>query len=270
MEQVLRNGNAIRLDTRKLISARYKRITKAANREFWDSQSETDHSQYVGSYGRGTAIDASDLDILVSLPKGEYERFDHYRGNGQSRLIQAVKESVQTTYPNTHVHGDGQVVVVKYSDGMRFEILPAFEQTNWDGTEYFIYPDSHMGGNWKATNPKLEQTAMKDKNSSSNGLLYDTCKHVRFIHSQRFSSYKLSGIVVDSFIYSAIGSWRWTDGDSQLSAPGEYEQMLLSEFTRRYTNARHSFQLNAPGSGQVVDASGSLDCLGKVLTRMAK
>ena len=52
----------IDMDTRKKISARYKRITKAVNLSFWNSISETAHSFYVGSYGRGTAIDTSDLD----------------------------------------------------------------------------------------------------------------------------------------------------------------------------------------------------------------
>ena len=86
-----------------------------------------------------------------------------------------MKEFIQGTYPSTDVRGDGQVVVIKFSDGMRFEILPAFKQTGWDGMEFFVYPDSHMGGNWKTTNPKSEQAAMKDKNSSLNGLLYNTC-----------------------------------------------------------------------------------------------
>ena len=40
---------------------RYKEITKAVNRTFWNSESETDHSRYVGSYGRGTAINTPAL-----------------------------------------------------------------------------------------------------------------------------------------------------------------------------------------------------------------
>lgn len=34
------------------------------------------HTLQVGSYGRGTATSASDLDVLVSLPRAEYERYD--------------------------------------------------------------------------------------------------------------------------------------------------------------------------------------------------
>jgi hypothetical protein len=37
-------------------SARYKRISKRMNLDFWKNDSETAHSPYVGSYGRNTAI----------------------------------------------------------------------------------------------------------------------------------------------------------------------------------------------------------------------
>lgn len=69
MDKVRRRGEIISLEQRSLVSQRYKRITRTVNSEFWDSTSETAHSLYVGSYGRGTAIDTSDIDMLVELPK---------------------------------------------------------------------------------------------------------------------------------------------------------------------------------------------------------
>ena len=109
---VLKHGEIIPMDTRTIISTRYKTITKAVNREFWNSISETAHSLYVGSYGRGTAIDTSDIDILLELPRSEYDRYDIYKGNGQSRLLQAVKTAIQTSYPRSDVRADRQVVKV--------------------------------------------------------------------------------------------------------------------------------------------------------------
>ena len=79
MDLVTKRGEIINSEQRKTISDRYKRITKAINREFWGIDSDTAHSFYVGSYGRGTAVDASDIDILVELPRAEYERFDAYK-----------------------------------------------------------------------------------------------------------------------------------------------------------------------------------------------
>lgn len=264
---VSRHTEIIDSELRSRISMRYKRVTKAINREFWGSESETSHSLYAGSYGRGTATDASDIDILVALPKSEYDRFDAYRGNGQSRLLQAVKSSIQSTLPSTSIHADGQVIVVNYSDGMKLEILPAFMDVDWCGNETYSYPDSNMGGNWRSANPKAEQLAMKEKNKASNGLLFDTCKHIRTVHNEFYSSYALSGIVIDSFVYKAIGSWCWSSGASS-SPKGAYEKKLLDDFNTLSAFGRYSFDLSAPGSGQRVDVSKSLECLNKVLQYM--
>ena len=266
---VRQNYYSIDSDTRSLISTRYRTITKAVNGDFWDSNSETDHSRYVGSYGRGTAINTSDLDVLIELPQCEYIHFDNLSSNGPSRLLQSVKQAIQDTYPRTDVRGDGQVVVVQFSDGMEFEILPAFKHLdyydNWDGT--YTYPNTHMGGYWLSTNPLAEQDAMKAKNGvdESNGLLFDTCKHIRYVKSQNFSSYHLSGILIDSFVYDVIGDWHWLrQGEIGSSNTNSYEQVLIE----KYNN--YDSWLLAPGSGTLVEVNDDdWKVLGKVLRMMA-
>lgn len=266
--RVEKHGEVIPLNKRTNISTRYKAVTKAINREFWNSQSDKEHSLYVGSYGRGTAIESSDVDILVELPEDEYNRHNVYKENGKSRLLQAVREAILNTYPLSDVRADGQVVKIAFSDGMKFEILPAFATNGWNGIIY-KYPDTNMGGNWRSTNPKAEQDAMRDKNKSSNGLLFDTCKHMRYIRDKYFKSYHLSGIVIDSFVYSAIKDWRWTSSEDSSSAaePGVYEKMLYDYY---FYNLRFSNTIYAPESNDSVSISSSKDCLGKVLWKMCE
>lgn len=81
-------------DIRSTISLRYHAVTKAINREFRSLINDELYSFYVGSYGRGTAIKTSDLDILVELPATEYNKYDAVKGNGQSRLLQAVRNAL--------------------------------------------------------------------------------------------------------------------------------------------------------------------------------
>ena len=263
---ITKRGEVIPMSARSTISTRYHSITKAVNREFWNSISDTAHSIYVGSYGRGTAIDTSDIDILVELPKAEYDRYDYYKGNGQSRLLQAVKEAIQTTYSQTDVRADGQVVKVSFSDDMKFEVLPAFEVTDWLENTSYQYPDTNMGGNWRSTNPKAEQSAMKAKNTSSNGLLFDICKHMRYVRDEYFSSYHLSGIVIDSFVYHAIGDWHWTENSSANAvSDGQLELKLYKYYDSIY---RFADTICAPGSNDSVNLSNSKECLVKVLDKM--
>ncbi len=261
--RVQKHGEIIIQDIRNLISLRYHTVTKAINKEFWNSVNDTAHSLYAGSYGRNTAIDTSDIDILVELPSNLFDRYNNLSGNSQSRLLQAVRNAILIAYPRSEVRADGQVVKIAFSDGMDIEIVPAFKSL--DGS--YRYPDSNTGGSWKSTNPKVEQDAMALKNRSSNGLLYDTCKHIRFLRDNYFSSYHLSGIVIDSFVYEAIGNWRWQNsGESSSQPSGTYEQVLLDYYNQH--GICWGININAPGSNDIVSTASSYECLGKVLRSM--
>lgn len=268
--KVIRYDNIISLETRQSIAKRYHRVTRAINQEFWNSTSETAHSLYVGSYGRNTAIDTSDIDILVEIPEDEYNRYSYVKGNGQSRLLQAVKNAIQNTYSRSDVRADGQVIKIAFSDGMKFEVLPAFPQENWSGSILYKYPDSNMGGNWKTTDPRSEQRAIREKNNSSNGLLCATCRHIRMIRDASYSSYHLSGILIDSFVYDAIGWWHFTreDVDSSIQLKS-YEQELLDHYNQISLIGLLSPTLAAPGSGTALDTSKDWNILGKILNKMA-
>ena len=264
---VIKHGEVISRDIISTVKTRYETVTRAMNREFWNLQSDSQNSMLVGSYGRGSAIDTSDIDILVELPKTEYNRYDIVKGNGQSRLLQAVRSAIQTAYPRSDVRADGQIVKIAFTDGIRFEILPAFRNTTyWGQSDIYTYPDSNVGGNWRSTNPKAEQEAMKLKNRSSNGLLFDTCKHFRRVRDEKFSSYHLSGIVIDSFVYSAMGNWQWPREVNASSAThGDYE-IVLSNYLNQHSLYWLPLTLTAPGSNQTVDTASSIECLKKVVS----
>ena len=268
---VPKNEYVIPQDQRNTISLRYKTVTKAINSSLWGISSDTSHSFYVGSYGRGTAIDTSDIDVLVEVPQSFYVQNPFTTYNPQSRLLQVVKNAILKSYPRSDVRGDGQVVVIDFSDDIKFEVLPAIQQTDPWGRKTYKYPDSHMGGRWMSTNPEEEQNAMEAKNATSNGLLFDTCKHMRYIRDNYYSSYHLSGIVIDAFVYAAMAEWRWTPPGGGAGAPkGDYESVLLKYFNDKSWYGQFDFTLSAPGSGDSVSTSGSLNCLGKVLTKMTE
>ena len=158
------------------IASRYKLITKRLNTDFWTTTSDISHSLYVGSYGRNTAVKGfSDLDMIFELPSDVYWQYDKYQGNGQSALLQAVRTSMQKTYPSSTIGAEGQVVVVSFQDGITFELVPVFE--NQAGS--YTYPDSNNGGHWRTTNPRPEIKAIRDRNSACNSNLVPLCRMMR-------------------------------------------------------------------------------------------
>lgn len=268
---VRRHSGAIPVDKKQKISKRYHVVTRAINREFWQSESDTLHSFYVGSYGRRTAINTSDIDILVELPISEYEKFKSVTSNGPSRLLQAVRTAIKKSYPTSDVRADGQIIKINFHDGILFELLPAFKEENyWTKETNYIYPDSNMGGSWQSTNPKAEQEAMKQKNSvsESNGLLLATCRHLRYIRDTYYKSYKLSGIVIDSFVYTAMQNWKFVEKGSGTSNTESYEQVLLNYYNSKCLYGLNFLTLHAPGSKQSVDTNDSFETLGKVLNKI--
>lgn len=229
------------------VSTRYKRITKQLNKDFWSTESEKAHSLYVGSYGRDTAADGvSDLDVAFTLPNSVYHQYDAHAGNGQSALLQAVRTSITRTYANSYVGGDGQVVALSFTDGIRFEILPVF--VNNQST--FTFADSNGGGSWEVCDPRSEMTAFAARNAAANGNLKAIGRMIR-IWRDRFSV-PIRGMLIDTLAYQFIETWPHRDKSFM------YHDWLVRDFFLYLSQVDKNQQYwRAPGSGSYVWKKGN-------------
>jgi len=230
------------------ISYRYKRITKQLNKDFWDTESDTNHSLYVGSYGRNTAVHVSDVDMLFRLPYEVYERINRHMGNGQSALLQEVRDSLQNTYSSTHISGDGQVVKVNFEDGVGFEILPCF--INKDDS--YTYPDTNEGGKWRDTNPGPEIEAIRAANNEWNGNLKRLCRMARAWKDQW--DVPMGGLLIDTLARNFLKDWEHRDKSFL------YYDWITRDFFEflKDQDEDKSYWL-APGSNQYVWRSGKFE-----------
>ncbi len=236
----------IKLRNRDTISTRYQKITHRLNVDFWNNSSYVSHSLYVGSYGRNTAIQGfSDLDMIFELPSSLYYQYDNYTWNGQSALLQAVKESIEKTYSTTSIRADGQVILVPFSDRITFEVVPAFLNNGGN----YTYPDSNNGGKWRTTDPRPEIEAIGARNKACNSNLIPLCRMMRAWKSQW--AVPIGGLLVDTLAYQFINTWEF-----------RYKSFLYYDFMCRdflgYMADQSKDQLywRAPGSGQHVDSRG--------------
>lgn len=181
------------------ITTTCKEIAKKLNKYYYDNVGdEISHLFYVGSIGRGTAVkNTSDVDLIFNLPFEIYSKFNSYASNGQSALLQDVKEVLQERYPKTTIRGDGQVVVIEF-DLFTVELVPAFLQDD----NSFLYPDTHDGGSWKKTNPISEQKAAQQCDVLSNGIYRDFCKLIRAWKNEQ--GITIGGLLIDSLIYKVF------------------------------------------------------------------
>lgn len=238
-------------DTVSTISYRYKRITKQLNKDFWASDSDTLHSLYVGSYGRGTEIHVSDIDMIFQLPYSTYETYNNYTGNKQSSLLQAVKKSIENTYSPTYIRADGQVIKLDFTDGINFELVPAF--INKDDS--YTFPDSNDGGSWKITNPKPEIAEMTLKNYEWNKNLKRLCRMARAWKD--YCNVNMGGLLIDTLAYNFMTGWANKDKSylyydfmsrdffKYLSDQSESQTYWLSPGARQYVYRKGNFEYKA-------------------------
>lgn len=228
------------------ISSRTKQIAKRINTDFWNSNSETNNRLFVGSYGRGTDIHISDIDLIVVLPSNEYHKYNAYKVNGQSALLQSVKNSIANKYSTTHIGADGQVVQLNFTDGVQFEIVPAFNNKNGS----FTYPDTNNGGSWKVTNPRAEIAAMTSFNYWNN--LKKLCRMARAWKDN--CNVSISGLLIDTLAYNFLNQWEYRD-----KSFAYYDWMCRDFFLWLINCNPKQMYWHAPGSGQHVFRTGSFE-----------
>ncbi len=162
----------------------------------------TTGGRYIGSFGRNTANSfVSDIDILFEMSWSTYNTYNSYITNGQSALLQAVKNSIVTTYPNTSLKGDGQIVEVMFSDKMKFEVLPAFKNTD----DSYTFANSNYGGSWKKTNPVPEINTLASGDILANYNLRPLCRMARAW--KYYNSVPISGLLIDTLAYRFLTDW---------------------------------------------------------------
>jgi len=240
-------GN-IRIGTEKRSSIGYRtgRIVGQLNADLRRLDSKTSYRFYVGSYGRSTAIPSvSDVDLLYELPSELYARFNGHAGNGQSALLAHVRASIMKTYSITEIGGDGQVVVLRFDDGVRFEVLPAFLNTGGG----YTFADTNNGGSWRTCKPKQELTAFSTRNSACNGNLVHLARMARAWRDQ--NNVSLSGMLIDTLAYQFIDCWAYK-GKSYVY----YDWMTRDFFAFLANQDVNKTYWIAPGSGSWVYGGG--------------
>lgn len=148
-------------------TTKFKGVVSTLNAAYYNSNSETDHAFYIGSWAKHTRIrPPRDVDLYFLLPPEVYHRFDKYTGNKQSALLQEVKSKLLASYPLSDIKGDGPVVLAGFWS-FNVEVVPAFalqeDRTYW-------VPKTQNGGSYTTTKPLHEVDAIEaadDRNNSN-------------------------------------------------------------------------------------------------------
>jgi len=239
----------VQTEKRSSIAYRTATVVRRLNTDFRDTTSDTSNRFYGGSYGRNTAVGSlSDIDLLYILPYATYVQYNARAGNKQSSLLQAVRASLNTTYPNSAVIADGQIVKIGFTDGITYEIVPVFLN---DGGSY-TYPDSNDGGYWKTCKPKHEIEAFIGRDGVCNGNAVQLGRMVRAWRD--YNNVPMGGMLIDTLVYQFMEKWEYAK-KSYLY----YDLMTRDFFGFLARQSGEQTYWLAPGSGSYVWRGGKFE-----------
>ena len=229
----------LQIDNFDDINTSLEGIAKKLNQK---DNSTTDNYLMVGSMGRNTSIKGeSDIDVIYELPDEVFERFDDYESNGQSQLLNEIRDVLKEKYPSTDIKGDGQVVVISFTK-YKIELVPGFKQDN----NSYKYPDTHDSGSWKITKPILE--IEEANNMINNTSTYrDICQMIREWKAN--NGVTICGLLIDTLIKDFLGNnpeYKW-------KSKSDYYELLKSVFKYLSDQDENRKQWNAMGSNQIIE-----------------
>lgn len=219
-------------------------VRQSLQRAYWGPTTETPPGFIVGSWGKQTAIrPPNDIDLFMQLPAEVYHRFDGYTGNKQSALLQEVKGHLLTTYPQTNMRGDGQVVIVAFNT-ITIEVVPVFK---WDDTGTWVMPDTNAGGRWRHVYPEAENIGLDEADRIGNR----NCRPlIQIIKAWKdYCNVPIKSFHIEQLVAAFIRTYQYRDQDYF------YYDWFVRDFLK-FLIGQYNGTIYAPASNEMVAIGG--------------
>lgn len=190
-------------------------VCKKIHEHFYTEEYNGSTKLIFGSYAKAkrTAIrpfsEDQDVDVLFKIPKETFDQYDAHQGNGQSELLQKIRDILLAS---KYALGEkpsawGKVILVKTADGTHnIEVLPAYELE--DGG--FKIPNSEAGGSWEDFDPRANLENFRLSNLATGGLTGHLSRMVKR-WALTVSSLSLKSFQIENFVIAFLEAYDFSD-----------------------------------------------------------
>ncbi|MCL2284616.1 MAG: hypothetical protein FWC26_14980 [Fibromonadales bacterium] len=175
----------------------------------------------IGLAGRNVSFDChqwNDIRMKINIATDPlYDSTDQVFSNGylNSNMVKNQFKKMLgnvSKYYKADIHSQGAAVTLELlSYDWVFDIVPAFYTDSCNGKNGYLIPNGK--GNWKFTNPDIEQERITRVNKKHNGNVLNTIRLVKYWNKRAqiptMSSYVLETMIVDYFdkLLGKIPQW---------------------------------------------------------------
>ena len=190
-----------------------------------------------GSFARRTKLrPLDDIDLLLPVvgrgteatvsPNGNYTYWlkikdpdaplavysDPYSYVNSTKVINAIKSELSKAkhYKKADIKKNGEAVTMELASyNWVFDIVPAVPITDGKGgAAYYLIPDGF--GNWKATDPRIDDNRINSIDAAHNGAFRQICRLLKYWNNRsvkpRLPSYYFETVVYNTFLGGQIKS----------------------------------------------------------------
>ena len=209
---------------------KYNWVCKVLHDYFYGTNYDWSTKLLFWSYKKKTNIRPittdQDVDVLFKLPEDIYNQYSNHNWNGQSKLLQKIKDVLSKKYSTTeNIKWWGKVILVEFADNTHnVELLPAFE--NNDKT--FFIPNSSDWWSWEQFNPRKGINNFFESNNNTKGL---TRKLSRIIKnwSRNIATSSLKSYIIEEYVIEFLKDYNLSDWIDYSILLKDYFEYLLKK-----------------------------------------
>ncbi|WP_336883051.1 SMODS domain-containing nucleotidyltransferase [Rhodococcus globerulus] len=206
---------------REQATARGNNVAEKLHSHFYPSRAYNgDTKLLIGSHGKRTRVrPVRDVDIIFKMPPPMLGQYHRHSGNGQSALLQVVKNVLLTRFPSTTIKGDGPVVKAEFSTGHTVEVVPAFAVP--DSSQYLI-PHTQNGGKWALSSYMNEFDYLEKSDKSTDGQTRRLIKMIKIW--QQANNVPIKSLCIELRAINFLNKWE------HAGKPSNWDDWMIRDF----------------------------------------